>query len=839
MKSFLYYILLVLGLLQIETAQSQPLQAWRKRFDGAGLTVGINPLNPNSVYAQNVFGELSVSYDKGITWNVLGSPGMGGIRQIVVHPSDTMTIFCAASNPALMRSSDYGATWTAVLNDFGIDGESISLDPIHPDTMFAGNFADGNIFRSLDRGLTWTLMGRTGPILGGANLCALAIRPDSPNILYAGSGGGSISKTTNYGATWQYVKNGTSPGFFQETPRIVIDPVNPMIAYAATYGDVDTTLDLWKTTDGGEQWERTSLVKTPIWALEIDPVNPSNVYVGSFFSEAPAVYKTTDGGASFVSLSNGFVPDEYVWSIKIHPLDPSIIWAAVTNGYFGADGIFRLFSSNTFVEGFLIEGATSDTIANGVLNNPVTGDVVSIAAGERKFRFAYYEDDPSLTPTIHVEAYPFVPLNEPISFIQDSTVTHNITLTRLGTFTISGVLKDSVTLAPVQGSIRLFVTRSIGDTILIDSTDSNGEFQFASQYATSSPVNSYDGMFIEAVPPYATTSLTSFSLSTDLNFTVPLNHADVFLIDADSGKYTVYYQRALDALSYTTNVWDWVRRGPAPLSLTNKFNSKTMIFFSGDTSTVVTPQQLDSLQKSLDEGGNVFLTGQDIAEDNGTSNLFVNYFGVGFGGNTTIAFNRGTAGDILNGFDFFTTGSSANNQSSRDSLNILNPKAKPILDYGMNTGKIAAVRVDTTVPGGGKAVVMGFGFEGINTDSKRETLLQKIMNYFQGLTDAEDPEENTIPTTFALEQNYPNPFNPITVIRYSLPVTSTVSLKVYNLLGQEVAVLVDNTENAGFKSVEWKADNLPSGVYFYRLTATNVDGQRNIISETKKLVLAK
>ncbi len=93
-------------------------------------------------------------------------------------------------------------------------------------------------------------------------------------------------------------------------------------------------------------------------------------------------------------------------------------------------------------------------------------------------------------------------------------------------------------------------------------------------------------------------------------------------------------------------------------------------------------------------------------------------------------------------------------------------------------------------------------------------------------------EVSSLPNEFALQQNFPNPFNPTTSINYDLPVSSMVTLKIYDITGKEIATLVNEQKNAGIHNISFDGSNFASGVYFYRIEAGE-------FTQVKKMFLIK
>jgi len=143
--------------------------------------------------------------------------------------------------------------------------------------------------------------------------------------------------------------------------------------------------------------------------------------------------------------------------------------------------------------------------------------------------------------------------------------------------------------------------------------------------------------------------------------------------------------------------------------------------------------------------------------------------------------------------------------------------------YGLKRGgqRNYLVRIDTLTGEG--SIVLKLGEYNLIAMAMRSDSLRVVSVEDEGIA---------LPQEYALHQNYPNPFNPSTTIEFALPQSSSVSLEVFNVLGEEVTTLVDTEMRAGSHRVLWDASGKASGVYFYRLTAGEY-------AETRRMLLLR
>jgi photosystem II stability/assembly factor-like uncharacterized protein len=420
---------------------------WHFIFAGDGEAVGLNPLNPNTVYAQGTDEWLYVSHDGGISWTRLSSGVAQGLREIIVHPNDTTVVLTSDFDSGLRRSTDAGVSWNTVIPNYGIDGESISYDPTAPDTIWAGNFSDGTMYKSTDRGATWTAQGTSS-----SEMCSVQIRPDSSSVLYAGTGSSAISKSIDGGHTW--IKKKPTDTFGSETPRIVISSANPLIGFATSFDNTTKHNGVWKTTDGGESWHLTSLSDSVIsglslWALEMDQQHPDTVYAGTFGGTTAAIYRTTDGGTSWTALSRGISSDYNVWNIQIDPLNSANVFAAVTSNSFGYLGVLKLIDADAQISGTVRDSATGQPINHGTLEIMPSGDQIDLSFTGGTYSFVRPDYDTVSTYTVNVYINDILSWQATANFVHGDSTTEDINVVR---GTISGKVFNDLNSNGVQDS---------------------------------------------------------------------------------------------------------------------------------------------------------------------------------------------------------------------------------------------------------------------------------------------------------------------------------------------------------------------------------------------------
>jgi hypothetical protein len=722
--------------------------------------------------------QVSYQWQKKVAGFGLGNP-------LTYNPSNPNTVYGSVAGGKIYVSYNRGAAWQLLTTVPGGNFiKAIVINPADSLTMLAGQelgpSAD-KIWKTTDGGGTWTQT-----FTGEFSYYGVPIEfnKNHPGIVYTMSGS-ELHKSTDFGSTWALVSN---QGSFNPWCDAALRPDSANVMYIG-----DNTSGIWKTYDGGVTFKHVFTTFGEIPMIAIDEQNPAVAYATKYFGSGGGVIKTTDFGETWFNLAE-FQTNNQCWGIAIDQTD------------------HRRVVMGTY---------TSDPVANGIY---ISGD-----EGATWMRTACGLPTPfSLNYGLLVlDSLTVIALQEDGIYLLN-----RVDMTNYPRGTVSGTTRDSLSLAPIQSTVKLVQSTCDGTTEFTTVTDALGNFSFDSLYISDSILAASYRIFVDPEIPYAQETIPQVQFGAGgVDLTIPLVRADIFLVGEDSGSHDRFYRTAIESLGFRTNFWNMVTKGSAPLNRGNEFSKNTVIYYTASKQSPISQTEVDNLTGCLQSGSNLLITGQDLLERNPSASIFTDHLGIGFAGNAGILYVEGSPGDIFDGYSFFTNGTGADYPQSRDAITITGVATRPILGYGTESSLgIAAVRVDSSV-GGGKVVFMGFGFETINITADRKETMRRILNYFDTPSDVSDLQI-FIPSEFRLEQNYPNPFNPSTVISYSLPASDWITLKVYDVLGREVAVLVNERQDAGAKSVKWNAEGMPGGVYFYKLSADRK-------TSVQKMVLVK
>jgi len=327
---------------------------------------------------------LSCAMIFGADWRPVNSGlpvTIAGVGALTVDPKTPSTVYTTA-NGRVFKTTDSGASWTPISTVTAV--RSLILAPANPSTLYA--VTGHGVVKSRDGGETWTNAG----LPEGGNY-SLVIDPRTPSTLYAQTFR-TLLKSTDGAETWNQVVTNVYTSLDATIPlvnahfpsnSIVIDPKNSSTMYATLAG-------LFKSTDGGSTWYPATNLPTKVQLSAqafpvFDPVNPSTMYVGYNDSDPVTqvrtayLLKSTDDGASWNTIGDGFPANSWVWALAIDPTTPSAVYAS----YVGVNG----WGVSKSTDG----GQTFNKLAASLPLN-LTGSVLAISPTSPSTVYAAYAD---------------------------------------------------------------------------------------------------------------------------------------------------------------------------------------------------------------------------------------------------------------------------------------------------------------------------------------------------------------------------------------------------------------------------------------------------------------
>lgn len=339
------------------------------------------------------------------------------------------------------------------------------------------------------------------------------------------------------------------------------------------------------------------------------------------------------------------------------------------------------------------------------------------------------------------------------------------------------------------------------------------------------PTNTHVYIYLDISSSSGVTWSLSFSL-----FVIDLD-ADILLMLGQAVNDIQLYTNLMDVVGISYNTWSVKEIGNIPENVLSNYH--TVIWSVGRSySNPLSHGDKQILMTFLSQGGNLFLNGRGFYYEEEDDQFFLDYI-------HARNFRSYDREYVLRGIDENPV--VGNIEITLNESRLFGevepiPPAFPIFTFDTTTAEkyvASAFETDSF-----KVVYFSFPFEDIAAPDDQWTVMERIFNWFEHKTSIEQNTVTAIPSTFQLFQNYPNPFNTETDIRYQIVddrFPSPISLKIYNILGQEVKTLVNREHMPREYVATWdgkdrSGNDVSSGIYFYRLsTGKNISQARRMM----------
>jgi hypothetical protein len=278
------------------------------------MAVAVDPSRPHVVYAGTLRGVYK-STDSGLSWSPARA-GMGELEvaALAIDPTNTNVVYAGTINnigsptSGVFKSTDAGGSWNVVNTGmFGTSINALAVDPVNSNNVYAGTSFGAGIYKSSNGGASWSLA--SNGVAGPNSIYALVINPTNPRIVYAGVGiqfGRGVYKSIDGGANWVLSSRGLPPN---DIISLAIDPEEPSTLYAGTQNG-----GLYKSTDAAANWQAANTglpASSVVTSLAVVPAEPSVVYAALNFR---GVFRSTDRGGNWNNFSDG-LPDTFLGTL--------------------------------------------------------------------------------------------------------------------------------------------------------------------------------------------------------------------------------------------------------------------------------------------------------------------------------------------------------------------------------------------------------------------------------------------------------------------------------------------------------------------------------------------